>query len=78
MAKDENDNDLTGVISLTNSLGTTFGFAFADGSVGITGLGTSGQHGNLTWVSSNKMTRIENSSMTAGNLYELEVNGTKK
>lgn len=78
VAKDENDNDLTGVNSLTNSLGTTFGFAFADGSVGVTGLGTSGQHGNLTWVSSNKMTRIENASMTAGNLYELEVNGTKK
>lgn len=78
VAKDENENDLTGVRSLTNSTGTTFGFAFADGSVGITGLGTSGQHGNLTWVSSNKMTRIDNSSMTTGNLYEVEVNGTKK
>ena len=78
VAKDENANDLTRVVSLTNSVGTTFGFAFEDGSVGVTGLGTSGQHGNLTWLSSNKMTRIENASITAGNLYELEVNETKK
>ena len=48
VAKDENGDPLTGVATISSSKNTTFGFAFEDGTVGITGLGTSGQHGNWT------------------------------
>ena len=77
-AKDEDGNPLTGVATINKSMGTSFGFAFEDGTVGITGLGTSGQHGNLTWANSNKITKIDDASLNLGNIYEVQVNGTAK
>ena len=77
-AKDEEGNELTGILKINKSAGTSFGFAFKDGTVGITGLGTSGQHGNMTYSNSNKITKINNSSLIAGDLYQVDINGTAK
>ena len=77
-AKDENGEPLTGVATISSSKNTTFGFAFTDGSIGVTGLGTSGQHGNWTLASSNKMTRIQGAILDTGNIYETYVNDTIK
>ncbi len=76
VAKDENGEPLTGVLTISNSTATTHGFAFEDGSVGVTGIGTSGQHGNLTLSNSNKITKIQGASIHTGNIYETYVNGT--
>ena len=76
--KDENSEAITGVATINKSMGASFGFAFEDGTVGVTGLGTSGQHGDNTWTTTNQMTRIEDASMSTGDLYEVPVNGTAK
>lgn len=78
VAKDENGDPLTGVANISKSTGTTYGFAFEDGSVGITGLGTSGQHGNLELANSNKITKIQGATIHTGNIYETYVNGIAK
>ena len=68
---------LKDVVSLGHSTGTTYGFAFDDGTVGITGLGTSGQHANLTYASSNVITKIDFKNLYVEELYQLNKNETK-
>ena len=77
-AVNENGDPLTGVVSINKSLGTSFGFAMEDGTVGVTGLGTSGQHGNATWTTTNKITKVNNASIFVGDQYEIDVDGTAK
>lgn len=77
--KDETGaNDIGNIATLGRSMATTYGFALADGSVGITGQGTSGQHGNGTLTASNNITKIEDGKISVEDIYEIEPNETAK
>ena len=76
--KDEDGNNLTNVATLGVSRGTTYGFVFDDGTVGVTGLGTSGQHGNSTYVDSSRITKIQDANIYTDDLYEIAVSESAK
>ena len=79
VVKDETGaNNIPGVATLGRSMATTYGFALSDGSVGITGQGTSGQHGNGSVVASENITKIEDGKISVDDLYEIEPNETAK
>ena len=77
--KDENKTDaLINILPLGRSKGTTYGFATDDGTVKITGLGTSGQHANGTTASSNVVTKVGQEEIVFEKLYQIPVGGTEK
>lgn len=76
--KDETVNDLTGLGFLGIGRETTYAFVFDDGSVGITGVGTSGQRGDGTLVSSQTITKIKGGKIYTDKTYEIGVGATEK
>ncbi len=76
--KDEEGNILSGLGFLGKGMGTTYGFVFEDGSVGITGLGTGGQRGDGTIISSQIITKIKGAKLYTDKTYEIDVNATKQ
>lgn len=77
--KDETgSNEIGSIASLGRSMATTYGFALSDGSVGITGQGTSGQHGNGTVTASESITKIQDGKISIDQMYEIEPNETAK
>lgn len=73
-----NGEPLEKIATINKSQGASFGFAFTNGTVGVTGLGTSGQHGDFTWVNTNKVTKIVSAHLDTGDLYEVGINQTEK
>lgn len=76
--KDETVNDLTGLGFLGIGRETTYAFVFDDGSVGITGVGTSGQRGDGTLVSSQTITKIKGGKLYTDKTYEIGVGAETK
>ena len=76
--KNETGEELKNVTTLGGFKGNTYGFAFDDGTVGVSGVGTAGQHGDGTWVNTNKITKIAQINLTSKESYEIEVDETAK